>query len=209
MRYLLITILLVITLGGATAQPLPSHPSPGSGAFFKSLLIPGWGQLSQDRPKAATFFLASEATLILTSVGMQTYGGWLRNDYRAIAAASAGIPDGGNRAHGMYVDMGNWDTAAEFNQARQRDRDYGRQYISANDQWNWTNDAERERFKHIRLNSDKTLDAVKFAVGAVVLNHLVSAIEASSYTRKKTNPNIGVSLGGTTSQPMANLAVVW
>ena len=202
--------MLVLTLvARSIAQPLPTRTSPGSSVFFKSLLVPGWGQLTQDRPKAATMFAASEAVLILTSVGMQTYGGWLRNDYRSIAATYAGLPDGGNRSHGMYVDMGNWMTAGEFNQARQRERSFDRQYLNSNDQWRWTSDAQRERFKDIRLRSDKTLDAVKFAVGTVVINHLVSAIEASNYSRKKANAKVGVSLSGTTQEPFINFALGW
>ncbi len=193
------------------AQPLPRPKAPtGSTVFFKSLLLPGWGQMSQGRPKEATIFLSSEAILIVTTFGLQTYGDWLKSDYRSVAALYAGIPNGGNRNHTMYVDMGNWNTVEEFNAARQRDREYDRQYLKAEDQWRWTNDSERRRFKALRLKSDKVLESVKFSIGAVVVNHFIAAIEASAFERKKVkNPSIGVTMSGTTSEPQVRLHVNW
>ncbi|MDK9700969.1 MAG: hypothetical protein OEM52_12550 [bacterium] len=212
-----LAVLLISFSSAAVAQPLPSRrtgaPPAGSGAFFKSLLVPGWGQWKQGRKSTAVTFFTSEIALIATSIGIGEYADWLEADYRSIAAVYGGLPDGRSRGHNFYVDMGNWNTTAEFNEARQRERAFERQYLDPADQWNWSDSDQRIRFKNIRIKADRMSDAVKFAVGAIVINHFISAIEASRYDRIQAKalkvPKVGVSVLPNSDTPAMKLSYNW
>lgn len=47
----------------AAASPIGKPPSPW-GSFFRSLLVPGWGQFSQSREIPGLFFLAAEGVTL-------------------------------------------------------------------------------------------------------------------------------------------------
>jgi hypothetical protein len=76
-------VFLTIALCLAIAPPLPAEekaaPKPGLGPLEKSLLIPGWGQLSEKRYVKGSLFLAAEIALLYgfaanNSLGNENYG---------------------------------------------------------------------------------------------------------------------------------------
>lgn len=163
-----------------------------SNDFFKSLLLPGWAQIEQGRKTSGFLFITNEVVLIATAVGLNQYGNLLKDDYQTYANLYGGLRNTTIRSHSFYVDMGNWNSTDEYNQARARERAFDQMYLSQDDQWRWLDESKRIRFKNLRIQSDKFLESVKFAVGMVVLNHVLSAIDATrpSLKTKKTNPSI-------------------
>lgn len=60
-----VSLVIVRPAPGQTAASERSGPSPMS-AFFRSVLIPGWGQLAADQPvRAAFYFVAQSATVFM------------------------------------------------------------------------------------------------------------------------------------------------
>jgi len=151
-------------------------------AFVRSLLIPGWGQLTEDRRRRGYGFLAMEATLVASLVAFNSYRNWLEDDYRAYARQHAGVS--GGHDHQFYVDIGNWNDRDAFNQQRLRYRQFDRIYTSPSDDWLWDSDRNRQHFKSIRIASDQAEQNALLVVGGLLLNHLLSAIDASRGVKK-------------------------
>lgn len=146
-------------------------------AFARSLLIPGWGQITEGRGSIGYTFLTTEAVLICSFIGLRVYGSWLEDDYKTYADQHAGIT--GSHGHQFYVDIGNWMNNRLFNEQRIINRQFDQMYITPGDEWSWDSDENRIWFKSRRISSDRARQNSIMVVGALVLNHLVSAIEAS------------------------------
>jgi len=147
-----------------------------SQAFLRSVLIPGWGQLHDDRRTAGYGFLAAEAILLGGVVFSKTYSRWLEDDYRTFAAQHAGVSR--DSEHQYYVDIGNWMDRASYNEARLRDRQFDAMYTTPGTDWHWDSDANRRHFKDIRIKSDTYGQTAILFIGGLILNHVASAVEA-------------------------------
>lgn len=164
------------TLGQSSDSGLKAS-KPGGEAFIKSLLVPGWGQLSQGRRGAATAFITAEALLFGAWLGLRTYADWLEDDYIAMARQHAGVV--GSHDHEFYIDIGNWSNEREFNEARIRDRWFDRIYWDLDDRWQWDSEQSRLHFKSVRIASDQARQNAVLFAGGMLLNHLLSAIDAA------------------------------
>ena len=157
-------------------KPLPEK-SRGK-AFLYSLILPGLGEKYAGANKKAQFFFATEITLWLGYTGFVTYRDWRKDDYKTYAASHAGVELEG-KSDSYFVDIGNYDSIYEYNAAKLRQRnlpDYYRdieQYY-----WNWENEAHRHKFDQLRISADNANNRATFVVGAILANHVISAIDA-------------------------------
>jgi len=159
--------------------------------FLKSLLIPGWGQYSQARKNPALAFFSLETSFWGGLFALRAYGKSLQSDYRAYALDHAGInPHGKN--HQFYVDISNYSSQTEYNQAQQIQRDYDALYLGPEYYWQWDSAANRETFDRLRVQSDLYINSAIYFAGAIVINHLVSAIDAARHTRLNDNLKAGL-----------------
>jgi hypothetical protein len=66
------------------------------------------------------------------------------------------------------------------------------QYTGSNG-WNWDSEADRSRFKQLRVRELDYENAVKYCVAGLVLNHLLSALQASKMVhRPETSSSLSV-----------------
>ncbi|MDD5087518.1 MAG: hypothetical protein PHI18_01800 [bacterium] len=150
--------------------------APGKSAFLKSLVIPGWGQYSLGQPNSALAFFGGELVLVGGMLTLDAYGRSTRDDYQALARIYGGVV--GGHDHDFYVDVGNWMTVDQYNERRLRERDYDALYTSTTDRWSWDSNAHRAEMERIRVKSDRAFNSVIYLVGAMVANHIASAIHA-------------------------------
>jgi hypothetical protein len=166
---------------------------------LRSLLIPGWGQLSSGNKLKGYVFLGVEAALITAIFTNRAYSRWMEDDYKAFAVQHAGISQG--NGHLWYVDMGNWMNNADYNEQRLRDRQFEAVYNSPGEEWQWDSDDNRKDFKSMRIASDRAEQNALLLTGAVILNHLLSAVDATRLKDKTPSislipdANGGVSVG--------------
>ncbi len=174
---------------------IPRPASGGSGRsaapFLKSLLIPGWGQYSQGRKGSALLVFGLEAAFWGGMFAFDAYGDWLANDYKAYAVMHAGIDPAGKN-HDFYVDIGNYSSQDEYNDIQQIERDYGALYLGEAYYWNWDSSANRTFFEDLRIRSDMYRNSVVYFVGAILVNHLASAIEAARYKKSSEKVRAGI-----------------
>lgn len=172
--------------GGIQEQPAaPALQQPSSGgkspalAALLSLLVPGLGEHYAGDFGAARYLLIAEGSLWLTYAAFDIYGSSLRDDARTFAALHAGIDPRGKDDQ-FYVDIGNFINVQEFNERRLQDRSPERLYDpQAGYAWQWDSEAARAAFKDKRISAETALNNRKFVVAAIVVNHVVSAINAA------------------------------
>jgi len=169
-------------------------------AVFYSLLLPGMGEWYADDFASGRYSLVAEATLWLTYVSFQQYGTWYQSDARQYASSHAGASQAGKNDQ-FFVNMGNFDNMYDYNDQKLRERDLADVYDpAAGYSWNWDTDADRQHFRAMRVSSDKIFNNSKFVIGAVILNHIISAVNAARLVRQY-NKNADQGLGSWQLEP--------
>jgi hypothetical protein len=172
----------------ATVQDsLPPHTdvAPNSAkkkvglAALYSLLIPGMGELYADGFSSGKYFLMAEGGLWITYAIFEIHGNDLRDAARAYSVSGAGVNLSGNDDQ-YFVDVGNFLSMDEYNDKRLRDREPERLYsAAAGEYWRWDSDASRLAFREQRIASENSYNNRKFVGAAILINHVVSAINAA------------------------------
>lgn len=166
----------------------------GFTAVFYSLLLPGMGELYADGFDQGQYSLIAEGTLWLTYLSFQQYGSWLQTDARNFAAAHAGAVTGGKQDQ-FFVDIGNFNDTYDYNEKKLRDRNLDKVYNVNNGYlWSWDSDQNRREYRSIRVSSEKVLNNSQFVIATIVVNRLISAINAARLTRlynQRLNDNLG------------------
>jgi hypothetical protein len=89
----------------------------------------------------------------------------------------AGVSFGGKDAD-FEVNVGNFLTIDDYNQAKLLNREYDKLYTDPAFSWAWASDEARNQFREERIRSDRILQAAKFAVAGLVVNRIISAFAA-------------------------------
>lgn len=167
--------------------------SPALAALL-SLAVPGLGEHYAGDFGAGKYLVAAEGALWITYAVFDVYGSSLRDDARAFAAIHAGFDPAG-KGEQFFVDVGNFINTQEFNEKRLQERSPERLYDpNAGYRWQWDSDAARAEFKSKRISAETVLNNRKFVVAAVVINHIVSAINAARLAISHNNA-LGETLG--------------
>lgn len=177
----------------AFQQDPPEKKSVGLAAVY-SLVLPGMGEVYADAFSSGKYFLIAEGVLWLGYAAFEVYGNALQDDAREFAAARAGVNLSGKDDQ-FFVDIGNFLNVSEYNDKKLRDRDPSKIYNpAAGYAWQWDSDADRAAYRDQRISSDNMFNNRKFVVGAVIINHVASAINAARAAISH-NKELGDSLG--------------
>lgn len=194
---------LVVPLSAQTTQPLtryetrldllnvspaPSLP-PAQGAaparksvglaVLYSLLLPGMGELYAENFASGKYFLIAEGALWLGYAAVEIHANGLRDDARAFAVAYAGVSADGKDDQ-FFVDIGNFLNTDDYNDKKLRDREPGKLYDPLTGySWRWNTDASRMTFREERVASETMYNNRNFVGAAILINHLISAINAA------------------------------
>ena len=177
-KQIVTALVLIQVLYTQQLGPTVDQQKPLISPVVKSLVLPGWGEYSLDNQIRGRIFVLSETVLLLAILGSYSVSQRQETEFRAYAAEHAGIsPDGKDRQ--FWVDIGNYSSLLAFNEEHLRWRDFNALYED-NDTWTWAWDSgnNRERFENMRIASDSWRLRGSFLIGGVVLNHIVSAIDA-------------------------------
>jgi len=170
-------------------QIIRRRPSKAK-AFFLSLALPGMGQLYAGNLKSAKIFWGTEALAWITYGSFRWYGSQKRSDYRAFAAAHAGVSSLGKN-HDYFVAVENYMSLRDYNNAKLKQRNIDAMYPENGEySWEWDKEESRKKFESLRVSSDKAFDRAVIVVGCVVINHIISAIDGQIEARKKSGENI-------------------
>ena len=151
----------------------------GAGGFWRSLVLPGWGQHAAGEKLAARRFLTTEAMLWLGYFGLQAVADIREKNYRTYAAVHAGARPGDKDGEyfddlGFYASHNQHNLFAEVEDGPEAE-------LYPNDPeyaWEWDAEASRLRYRELRNGATGMKRNALYLTGLVVVNHLVSAVHA-------------------------------
>ena len=145
---------------------------------IKSIIIPGWGQKSLGKPKRARLFNYIESGILITLISSSTFSNIEKRNYKAFASKHAAISSSGKN-HKYWVDIGNYNSIEKYNDEHLRNREMDDLYPDDKKwSWDWDLDSNRKIFENKRIRADQLELFATFSFGALVLNHIVSSIDA-------------------------------
>jgi hypothetical protein len=144
------------------------------------LVVPGMGQVYSNRFDVGKYYMISEASLWLGYAAFTIYGNWLLDDAYNFAAVHAGITnEGKERDDKFYTDISNYENYVEFNNEQLIYGEYEKLYLPENGYYFWWDKVEnRKKYREDRLAGDRIKNDRLFIVGAILVNHVISAISA-------------------------------
>lgn len=156
-------------------------------AVVLSVLVPGTGELYAGNFETGKYAMMAEAAIWTTYFALSTYSNWVRQDARLFATQHAGASFT-SKGDQFDVDMGNYLSVDDYNQAKLQTRDNNLLYTDPSFYWKWDSDADMAEFKSDRILSDQIIQDGKFVIAAAVVNRIFSAFSAgraaASYNRK-------------------------
>ena len=171
------TLILLLFIGLLYGKSVNIHP------MLKSAILPGWGEAALEKPKRARIFRLTEVSLISACISAYTFSGHQANQYKSFAAKHAGVNSHGKN-HEYWVAIGNYIDMSNYNDEHLRFRDMGSIY-EENEGWDWNWDSKNNKklFETMRIRSDLLALTGKFIIGGIVVNHILSSIDALYLTR--------------------------
>jgi hypothetical protein len=146
-------------------------------ALIYSLLLPGMGELYAGSYSTGKYFTIAEGALWSTFIGMNVYGSWQQDRYKAFAVSRAGInPDGKDEDY--YATISEYLDIEQYNNEKALERRFTEMYNTERYYWNWENPDDRRTYRSMWVSSEQTFNDVRFVAGLLIVNRLVSAINA-------------------------------
>jgi|TARA_B100002003_G_scaffold83295_1_gene77763 hypothetical protein len=150
----------------------------GLSPVVKSFLLPGWGEYSLDKPERGRIFSLSETALWTFFAGALIVSHNYSDLFQAYAADYAGV-NTKSKERQFWLDVGNYESMIAHNEEHLRFREFDALYPSESEwSWEWSSDSKREKYRDYRVASDTWALGAKFIAGSIVINHIVSAIDA-------------------------------
>jgi hypothetical protein len=157
-------------------QEIPKKKSPGL-AIIYSLILPGMGELYADSYSSGKYFTIADGILWGTFAGLNIYGNNQKDNYIAFAKVNAGINLEGKESD-FIANIGIYISSEEYNRVQELNRNFERTYNSPNQFWQWQSNDQRKEFRNMWSSSESAFNNVRFVAGALVLNRIISAINA-------------------------------
>ena len=160
-------------------------------AILYSVLLPGMGELYAGRYDSGKYFTIADGVLWGTFAGFELYGNWQQNNYKSFAQSNGGVNLSG-KGSDYFANIANYQSITDYNKAMDLQGSYNLVLNTSTYYWNWENDNQRNAYKSMWSSSEQTYNNVRFVVGAMILNRLISVINAvrfvNAYNKSLSRP---------------------
>ena len=183
------------TISGKPALPRKYRKSARK-AFFLSLLVPGSGEYYAGQKSYTKGFVAAEAVIWSAALFNKYQGDMWRRDYISYSAQQAGS-NSGRTDDFYYQNVYEWPNSCWYNEDQWRqarelypyDPAAQQAYVSdklysEEDSWEWQDYDQWFYYRGLRVKSRNALHRISYSVGASVLNHMLSAINAARLAKR-------------------------
>ncbi len=145
--------------------------------IYKSFILPGWGELDLKNEKRSKQFFIQEASIWLSFFGLKYVSNTYESSYKAFAALHAST-DLENKPFQYRVDIGDYNTYDEFIDSKRRNRQTDLIWPeNLGYEWQWDSESNRKEYDDMRIISGIAKKYSKFAIGAMIANRIISAID--------------------------------
>ena len=176
-------------------------------AILYSLLLPGMGELYADGYESGKYFTIAEGVLLGTYIGMSVYASNQEDNYKAYATTNASINTIG-KDDDYFATIGQYQNIDNFNDQKALERNFNKMYDTETFFWKWQSTEDRRAYRSMWSSSEQTYNDLRFIVGAMILNRVVSAINAvrlvSAYNNRieeELSWNVSIGLKQTANLP--------
>lgn len=175
-------------------------------AILYSLVLPGMGELYAGSYDSGKYFTIADGVLWGVFAGFNIYGNWQEDNYKSFAQSRGGVSNGG-KTDEYYATIGIYQNIDDYNTAQELNREYSKVYKTSTHYWKWTSNDERKEYRSMWSSSESAYNNVRFAVGALILNRIVSAINAVRLVAAY-NKNLSEQIGWNVSFGVENTATL-
>lgn len=159
------------------------------GAFFRSLLLPGWGHhyLGANHKRRARFHFGAEVILIASYFGIQQRVENMEDRMFSYADAQIGI-DLSRKNRAFQLAVAQYNSLQEYNDFMERSRNWDQILPNTSEnQWYWSDDQSRERYVQLRDDRERANQQLPGLLSLMVVNRLFSGLNAFTAARKMDN----------------------
>ncbi len=149
-------------------------------AIVYSLLLPGMGELYAGNYTTGKYFTIAEGALWGTYIGMNTYGSWQKNRYKSFSSSNGGVNTAG-KSDDYFANISLYLNINDYNDDMARNGEFSKMYNIQQNYWNWTAQ-DRKTYRAMWVASESAYNDVRFVIGAMVLNRIISALNAVRLT---------------------------
>jgi hypothetical protein len=153
------------------------------------MLLPGMGELYANRYESGKYFTITDGVLWGVFAGFNIYGSQQENNYKSFAQSKGGVKLEGKDAE-FFANLGIYQSLGDYNNAMELDRRFEKVYNTSTHYWQWADNNQRSEYRNMWTSSESAYTNVRFVVGALILNRLISAINAvrlvSAYNKNLT-----------------------
>ena len=176
MKRLSRTLILLTLFGTLFAQEL----SPKN-TVLKSIVLPGWGELSY-KSNSAYIFLGTEAALWLGFAGLR-YSGYIQNqDIISYSQLHAGLTNYPSDVE-FWSDLGNYMSYNDHEEDMLENRT-PEDIWSIDYRWEWTSEDKLFEYEALFRRKELTLLGSEFVITGMIVNRIASVINVR-YLNKK------------------------
>ena len=147
-------------------------------AILYSLLLPGMGELYADGYDSGKYFTIAEGVLWGTYIGMSVHASNQEDNYKAYATSNASINTSG-KDDDYFATIGQYQNINNYNNQKAFERNFDQMYDTETFFWKWQSTEDRRTYRSMWSSSEQTYNDLRFVVGAMLLNRVVSAINAA------------------------------
>ncbi|MCX7797832.1 MAG: hypothetical protein N2249_04325 [Melioribacter sp.] len=189
----------------AISEILPKKKSPGL-AILYSMLIPGMGELYANNYASGKYFTIADGILWGFFAGFNIYGKWKEDNYKTFAMTRGGVNLEGKDSD-YFATIGIFISIEEYNRLKELNRDFYNVYDPKTFYWKWESENQRKEYRQMWLSSEQAYNNLRFVVGALILNRIISAINAvrlvNAYNRSISSAewNINISTSNNYNLP--------
>lgn len=160
------------------------------------------GELYADAYDSGVYFTVADGVLWGTYIGMNVYANWKKDRYISYAQSNAGISTA-SKDDDYYATIGEYLNIDQYNDAKAFERNFNEMYNSNTYFWKWNTSEERKSYRDMWVSSEQSFNNLRFVVGALLLNRVVSAINAVRLVSKYNN-NLNQEVGWNVSVGVQN-----
>lgn len=156
-------------------SPQPEQKKSLGLAILYSALLPGMGEYYAGDYSLGRYFTIADAGFFLTYAGVQTYSKWQTDNYKAFAKSKGGVS--GNFDDDYFANIGAYMSIANYNDDMSFQRRFSEMYAPERF-WEWTTQGDRKTYRGMWTSAQEANNNLRFVVGALIVNRIVSIINA-------------------------------